>query len=441
MGVFMLVWIGQFISALGSGLTNFALGIWVLQRSGSVTQFAVINICGVLPPLVLSPLAGALADRWERRYIMIVADCGGLLTSLTLALLLATGQLGFVMVCVCVLLYSGMGVFQRPAYSSSISLLVPQEHLGRANGLHQIAGAGTQMFAPMAAGFLMAVVQIQTIILMDVATFLFAIAMLVIVKFPPVPRSPGENVQEESLLTGIREGWKYLYQRSGLLMLLLFISIVDFMVALAGILTTPLILSFASPAVIGTIASVGGMGMLAGGVLMGSWGGPKRRIDGVLWFSIALGGFIAIAGIRPSWILFAVAAFGAFFSIALTNACGQAVFQSRVTASFQGRIFATTQLVYAAVAPLAYIVAGPLADQVFEPLLSPDGLLATTVGKVVGVGHGRGIGFLFIVIGLMTAVTSAFGFINRSLRSLNGEVSVSVAESVGGQTSPTKSVA
>lgn len=433
MVIFTLVWLGQLISVIGSGLTNFALGIWIFQKSGSTTQFAFINVFGVLPSLLVAPIAGTLVDRWNRRHIMIAADIAGALTSGTLALLLVLGKLDFPLVCAGVLTYSLIGAFQRPAYSAAIPMLVSNEKLGRANGFVQLAGAACQLISPIAAGFLMSVVRIQSIVFLDVVTFVCAAAVLLAVRFPSLPALPAGEVKPPSLVKEFVEGWKYLFERRGLLALVGFTTSVNFCIALASVLFTPLVLSFASPAVMGTIASVGGVGMLAGSVLMSVWGGPKRRADGVIAFSMGTGACIALGGLRPSWILFAVVVFGAFLTLALTNACSQAVFQSRVDSGFQGRIFATLQLVYGAVAPVAYLVAGPLADRLFEPLLRTDGPLAVAVGSVIGVGRGRGIGFLLIVIGFAIVAIGIVAWFNRHIRSLDEEQRVLLATPVKAQ--------
>lgn len=430
MAVFTFVWLGQLISVIGSGLTNFALGIWIFQKSGSTTQFAFISVFGVLPPLLVAPIAGTLVDRWNRRYIMLAADIAGALTSGMLALLLVLGKLNFPLVCAGVLTYSMIGTFQRPAYSAAIPMLLSNEKLGRANGLVQLAGAAGQLISPIAAGFLMSVVRIQSILFLDVVTFVCAAAVLLAVRFPPLPALPAGETRPPSLVKEFVEGWKYLFERSGLLALVGFTAAVNFCIALASVLFTPVVLSFASPAAMGTIASVGGVGMLAGSILMSAWGGPKRRAAGVVAFSMCTGACIALSGLRPSWILFAAVAFCAFLTVALTNACSQAVFQSHVDSRFQGRIFATLQLVYGAVAPVAFLAAGPLADRIFEPLLRTGGPLAVVVGSVIGVGRGRGTGLLLIVIGFAIVAISIVALFNRPIRSLDEEQPVLLATSI-----------
>jgi DHA3 family macrolide efflux protein-like MFS transporter len=147
MRAFMIVWLGQLISLVGSGLSSFALGLWVYQRSGSVTQFALIALCAVLPRIVLAPLAGALVDRWDRRMVMILSDAGASLSTLILALLLLAGQLAVWQVYLAVALSAGCAAFQEPAYAAALTQLVPRDGFGRANGMVQLAQAAADIAA------------------------------------------------------------------------------------------------------------------------------------------------------------------------------------------------------------------------------------------------------------------------------------------------------
>ncbi len=203
-----------------------------------------------------------------------------------------------------------------------------------------------------------------------------------------------------SLRSDLSFGWRYISARPGLVGLLVFFAVVNFLWGMVGALVTPMILSWTSSDALGAIISIAGVGMLAGSVIMSVWGGPRRRINGVLNFEMLSGLCFVLMGLRPSFWLVAAGAFGAHVTIAIVFGSNQAIWQSKVEPQLQGRVFATQQMVARSMAPLAYLLAGLLADRVFDPLLGVDGPLAGSVGQVLGTGPGRGIGLLFVLMGV-----------------------------------------
>ncbi len=188
---FLTVWVGQFVSTLGSSLTAFAAAWWVFERTGSATQFSLTVLFEVLPFVVLSPFAGVIVDRYSRRQVIILSDTVAALSSGLLLLLLLAGRLEVWHVYLATLFNSVANVFQGPAYGASISLLVPKERLGRANGLVQLSRASGRLVAPVAAGFLLAVLGLEGVIAVDLVTFAVALATLLLVRFPKLPRLLG----------------------------------------------------------------------------------------------------------------------------------------------------------------------------------------------------------------------------------------------------------
>ena len=190
MPVFILIWFGQMVSLIGSGLTGFALGVWVYQRTGSVTQLALISLFTILPGIVISPIAGTLVDRWDRRWTMLLGDCGAGLSTLALALLLFADRLELWHIYLATSVSSTCSAFQYPAYAGATTLLVPSQHLGRASGLVHLGRSVAQLISPVLAGILVVTLQIQGVILLDFATFLFALVTLLLVRFPkPKPET------------------------------------------------------------------------------------------------------------------------------------------------------------------------------------------------------------------------------------------------------------
>jgi DHA3 family macrolide efflux protein-like MFS transporter len=428
MRTFIIVWLGQLVSLVGSGLTSFALGLWVYQHTGSVTQFALSGLFTVLPSVVLSPLAGALVDRWDRRWVMILSDTGAGLSTLIMAFLFFTGQVEVWHIYLAAGISAAFGAFQWPAYSAATTLLVSKKNLGRANGMVQLGRAASEILAPALAGVLVLAIQVQGVLLIDFATFLFAITTLLIVRLPRPDITATGQTSKGSLWREAAYGWTYIAARRGLLGLLVFFAVVNLMWGMVGALITPLILGFTSADVLGIIISVAGGGMLVGSLVMSAWGGPKRRIDGVLRFELLSGLCFLLIGLRPSAWPIAIGAFGAHLTIAIIYGSNQAIWQSKVPPDIQGRVFATQQMIAKSSTPLAYLVAGPLADKLFEPLLAFDGPLAGSIGQITGVGPGRGIGLLFIVMGILKVVVTLGGYLYPRIRLVEDELPDAIAD-------------
>lgn len=413
---FAIIWFGQLVSLLGSGLTSFGLGIWVYQRTNSVTLFAFISLFAMLPGIVLAPLAGALVDRWDRRWVMIFCDTGAALCTLAVVLLLLAGRLEIWQIYVTTAISATLNTFQWPAYAASIPLLVPKDQLGRANGMLQLAQAIGQLFAPVLAGVFILLIRIEGVILIDLISFLFAVVTLLLTRIPRPEASTGAVTARSSLRRDIADGWSFLGARPGLLALLVLFGLSNLMIGLVTVLATPLVLAIASSAALGLAISVGGSGMVLGSLLMSFWGGPKRRIYGMYGCMLLEGLAILVGGVQPSVVLFTIAAFVFFLALPIDAACCQAILQSKVPLAMQGRVFAVQRMFARAGLPLAYLLAGPLADRVFEPLLTNGGSLAGSVGQIIGVGPGRGIGLLFVVCGALYMLLAAGSYLYPRLR-------------------------
>lgn len=412
---FLLIWFGQLTSGIGSRLSSFALGIWVLKTTGSTTQFALIFVSMAVPALLIAPFAGALVDRWDRRRIMIACDSVSALMQLGMATLLMSGHLQIWH------LYIGVGItavataFHAPAYAASIPLLATREQLTRVNGMVQTGYAVAQVAGPLLAGVLVSVISLHGVLIVDALTFGAAALALVISK---VPR-PERSAEPESLLREAATGWRYVRERDGLLGLLMVFGASNFLFAIASIAITPLVLSMADPARLGVQMAVGGTGLLLGGLAMTATGGLKRRIHGVLGFSLLAGLALAAHGLAPSFVLVTAAGFVFFLTLPAISASNDSVWQSKVPPGLQGRCFAIQRVLAEAAMPVGYCLAGPLAEHVFEPLLMPGGALAASVGAVIGVGEGRGLGLMFIVLGLAMSLVALAAFSVPALRQVD----------------------
>lgn len=422
MRTFVTVWLGQLVSTVGSGLTSFALGVWVYQETGSTTLFALNLLAFALPNLLLSPISGVAADRWDRRVVMIMSDCGAALSTFAAALLIFTGSLEVWHVYLLTAVNAAFTSFQWPAYSAATTLLVPKEHLGRAGGMVQIGEAISQLISPAVAGVMMVTVGLEGVVVLDFATFLFAIGTLVLVRFPQPEETEDGKEGRGSFWKEFVYGWQYITARPGLFGLLMIFAANNFFFGLMYPLLVPMLLEMTTADVVGYLFSFVGIGMLVGTVVMSLWGGPKRRIYGVLGFMMLQGFFMIFLGIRPSLIIMSAAGFLMMFMSPIVNGSSQALWQSKVAVDVQGRVFAVRRMFAWIAMPLAYILAGPLADYVFNPLLVEGGPLEDSIGKVIGVGPGRGSGFLFVWLGCLTILISFLGYVYPRVRLVEDEL-------------------
>jgi MFS transporter, DHA3 family, macrolide efflux protein len=419
---FGLMWLGQLVSLIGSGLTRFALAIWVYERTGSATQLTLITVFAFLPGLLAAPFAGALVDRWDRRWVMFWSDLGPALGTLAIVLLIRAEALQIWHIYLVAALASVFNTFQWPAYIAATTLLVPRKQLGRANGMLQFGHASAEIVAPILAGLLIATVGLDGVILIDFGTFLFAAATLLLVRIPRPQVSAAGRAAKGSLLSEAAYGWTFIRERPGLLGLLFYFAMINLVISTATVLVTPLVLSFASPQVLATVLSTASAGLLTGSVVMTLTGGPRPRIHGVLAFGLLFGVALVLAGLRADVRLVSVALFLLMSGAPIINGSSQAIWQSKVPPDVQGRVFAVRRLIAQFTAPLGFLCAGPLADHVFGPLLLPGGPLAGSVGRVLGVGPGRGIGLIYITLAILPILTSLWGYAQPRLRRVEAEL-------------------
>ncbi len=372
MRTFFIIWGGQLLSMIGSGLSTFALGVWIYDQTGEATPFALSVLFGSLPYVLLAPLAGAVADRWNRRLIMIVTDTGSALLTILIAvmLFLAPGGLQVWHIYLVSVVGSVFGTFQEAAYQPSVTMLVPKEQFGRASGLIQTGQAVRGIIAPLLAGVLYVSIGLEGILIIDFASYFFAIGALLLVRIPQPEPAAGEEAEDRSIWQDMAFGWKYLVARTPLLVMLLYYALVNFLLAFTTVLLTPLVLSFSPASVLGAVHAAGSGGMLAGSLLMSAWGGPPRKMNGVFAFIALFSLGFFLIGLAESAVLVGLGMFVLLFSLPLASGCSQVIWMSKVEPEVQGRVFSVRRMLSSAISPIAYLVAGPLADQGLWP---PDG--------------------------------------------------------------------
>lgn len=418
---FTVLCAGYFASVTGTALTSFALTVWIYLETGSTIQFAIGFILTLLPSILLSPLAGALVDRWSRRVVLLTGDVVGVGTTLTLATLAGLGALQPWHVFVTIAIRSAMGAFLVPALNASVTQLAPKGQLGRANGMVLTATAVGQTVAPALGGLLTIGVGLTGVLLIDCVTFLLNITILVLIYIPRPERSAAGATGAGSLLREVGQGWRYLAARRGLVTLLAFYAALNLSVGFVDVLFTPLVIGMASVAALGVVLSVGGVGLVLGGAAMSAWGGPPKRVHGIAGFAVPLGLFLCLGALRPSVVLVAIAAFGFQFCSMIIDGTSRSVLQTEVEPDMQGRTFAAFNMVTNTVLFTGYSLAGPVSERIFEPLMREGGPLADTVGVVIGVGPGRGSAFLILLLGLLVLVVAVIGYRSPTLQALRDD--------------------
>ncbi|MBD1558518.1 amino acid adenylation domain-containing protein [Vibrio sp. S9_S30] len=410
--LFFVIVFGQFMSMLGTGLTAFALGTWVYMQTGSVTEFAYISVFALLPGILVLPLAGALVDRWDRRLILMFSDAISVCGTLFIFFTLWTGELQIWKIYTVVAISSIGQAFQRPAYIATIAQLVPKKYLGRANGLAQLASSTSQVLAVFAGGYLFLEVGLQNVLMLDIAAFCVAFTTLLLIRFP----NRMFKKRELPLVQEIVEGWQYILQRKEMLAMVVFFAVYNFAFSAIMVLGTPLVLSVGKADLLGQVLAFDGIGQLAGGLIMGIWGGTKLRAHGMIGFTLLTGVSMIVAGIQANSFYLMVGFFGIGMSLALVNAHWQCLIQVKVGLELQGRVIATNQMMSWSMMPLAYFVIGHLAENVVEPFMMSDSPMAHVAVSLFGGSEGRGVGALLATLGLFAVIWGVMSLLYRPLR-------------------------
>jgi DHA3 family macrolide efflux protein-like MFS transporter len=420
---FMIIWLGQMISFIGSGLTSFALGVWVFQKTGEITQYALISMFFVLPGVLLGPLAGTLVDRWDRRKAMLISDLGAGLSTLSIAVVYLLGGLQVWYIYVAVFISGAFGSLRMPSMMAAMTQMIPSKNLGRTSGMMEIIQIGQFLIAPAIAGGLMGKIGLAGVIMIDFTSFLFAVSILLFVHIPRATATVEGGASRGTMLEEMMYGWKYIMARPGLAALMVLFALSGFTTEMTVVLYTPLILSFGSTAQLGLAMSLSAAGFLVGGLLMSIWGGPRRRVWMVMLFMLLLGLFSTLIGLRASMGLIIISGFFACLCVPILSSSNQVIWQKKVAPDVQGRVFAIRRTIVLATPLLTYLTAGPLSDRVFEPLMAVNGALSDSFGQVLGMGPGRGIGLLFVCMGLLLVLATAICWLSPHLRRVEEELS------------------
>jgi MFS family permease len=419
MRAFGIIWVGQVASLLGTAMSQFGLTLWAYEVTGKATPLALVGVFFMTPMVVLGPVVGTLVDRGNRKLMMMVSDLAAACVTAILLALYVTDALQIWHLYVSAAIAGAFQGFQWPAYSAAISLMLPKRHYARANAMLEMAGPASAVFAPLLAGALIGPLGLVGLLLVDLVSAAAAVGTLLFAYIPQPPRTEAGREGTGTFFQEAVYGFRYLFARPSLLGLQTIFMVGNFFSSLAGMVLAAMILARTgnNELIFGTVQSAGAIGGVMGGVAMSAWGGPRRRIHGVLlgWFAFGLLGQVGL-GLARSLPLWVAAALLRSFVGPVINGSNQAIWQAKVAPDVQGRVFATRRLVAWLVTPLAGLLAGPLADQVLEPALAEGGALVPAFGWLVGTGTGAGMALQFIGSGVLVALTALAGYLFPAIR-------------------------
>ena len=385
---FLLLWIGELISSIGGGLTSFGLGVYVFQKTGSAAGMALVTLLGFLPTLLFTVPAGVLADRYDRRVLMMIGDGFSGLGILYIFLCMIRGGANLVQICIGVFISAIFSSLLDPSYRATITDLLSKEEFSKASGLVSLAGSARYLFSPVIAGLLLAYHDISLLLLIDVSTFFVTITTTFIVRQGIKAIQPTEK---QSFLESIKEGWSAIHIEKGVFVLVLCSSLITLFLGTLQILVEPMILSFADSKVLGIIETLCASGMLASGILLGGFG-IKKEYGKVLQISFFMAGIFMIGmSIFENPVCISIFGFFFFATLPFCNNCMDYLCRTNIPDALQGRAWGFIGFLSQIGYVIAYAVSG----------LAADGL-----GSLSGMGVGRGAAFMIGISGILLSLVA-----------------------------------
>jgi MFS family permease len=398
---FMLIWAAQLVARVGNGLTPFGLSVYVYQQTGLSTSVAVVTMAGFLPAMLLAPLGGVLADRVDRRLLMILGGAFSAIGLLALLLAFRSGAASVPVICACLAFSSVFTSVIDPAYRATATDLLAPGQYARAGGLTQLASASQFLVSPALAGLLMAYAGVTLVIAADVALMTVTTVWMVLIRRTITAAGP---VAERGMWADLRAGAAFLARNRNVTVLVLLATLMTFCMGFVQTLFTPMLLDLSDERTLGVVRSVAAIGMVAASLAIGVLGTGHRHVGSIV-AALAVGG-VAVAAMGAAANVFLVGAFAFVFFMTLPplNTSVEVLARSSIPNATQGKVWGLIGLVSQLGFLVAYAVSGVLADFVFNPLLVPGGALAGSVGTLIGTGPSRGIGLMLMVVGALLVV-------------------------------------
>ena len=411
---FLILWSGDLISQIGGGLTSFGLGVYIFNRTGSAAQMALVTLLGFLPTLILSVPAGVLADMYDRRILMMIGDGCSALGILYILFMMFVGDISLMHICTGVLISSVFSSLLEPAYRATVTDILSEEEFTKASGLISLSGSARYLLSPIIAGLLLGKYDIKLLLVIDICTFFLTLAAAAFVKKSIASSATSKR---ENFFTVLADGWKGVYSRKGVLLLIIISSLISMFIGVIQILSEPLILSFTDAGTLGIAETVCALGMLVTALLTGI-AGIRKNQSRILAASLILAGlFMVLFSLTENIVTICVFGFLFFAMLPPANSCLDYLARTNIPNEMQGRVWGFIGLI----SQLGYI-----------PAYAISGVLADKVGSALGIGVGRGSAKVIAASGiLLMAVSLGFLFSDRIKKLESGsEFSVSEEEKV-----------
>ena len=415
-GRFMVLWAADFYANIASGLTAFALGIFMFELTGTATSVSLTVLSAFLPGMLLNPVAGVLADRFDRRLMMIIGDGCSALGLAYVLFCIMSGNISEWQIYLGVGINSAFVALIEPAFKATITDLLTKEQFAKASGLVQIAGSAKFLLSPFIAGFLLTVTDIKTILIIDITTILVTVPVTILIKKQFTAAKV--NHAKQGFFREFADGWRVISSNKGLLLMILIISLVSFYVGFVQTLYTPLMLTITDAKTLGIVESISAVGMLVSSVILGVVTVTKKYVNQLVAGLISAGLFIALLGLTTNVYIITLSGFLFFVALPFINTSADVLARSNIPDDKQGRAWGFIGILSQFGFAIAFAISGFLADHVFNPLLAENGFLAASIGRITGVGSGRGIGLMLIVSGILLVITAVLLGKVRSIRDL-----------------------
>ena len=416
MRTFTLIWFGQLVSTLGTYMTFFALTLWAWDQTGSATALALVGFFSQLPKIPTTLFAGLIVDRFNRKYLMLLGDIVAALSTVVIGVLYLMQQLQIWHLYGVVILAGGFGQIQTLAYQASISMMVPKRHYTRTGSMASIVHYGSNIVGPALAGVLYPLIGLSGIVLVDLVTFAVAFATLLAATIPQPEKTP----EPDHLINKLTFGFRHVWQQPGLKALLLITILFTFAHDMGAALYSPMILARTngSAQTLASISAIAGVGGVVGAIVVSIWGGPKRRINGVLGGYMGAGLSKIAFGLGQSLTVWLPAQLSSSLNFPLLGSARSALWMDNISPNMQGRVFAANSLVIQGASAVAVLLAGPLADRLLEPAMMPGRPLSNIFSPSFGSGPGAGMAILYALCALAMIAAGIGGFLIPSLKKI-----------------------
>ena len=413
---FYKLWLGELISNIGSGMTAFALSVYVYEKTGSVSYVSLITLLSFMPSIILSPIGGLLADRYDRRLLMIIGDLFSGLGLVYILWNIQAGENSIVPIFVGITFSSIFTSLLEPSYRATLTDILDEENYAKASGLIQAAGSAKYLISPVIAGMILSVADIRVILLLDILTFITTCLMIFLVR--KSMNSEMQNYKKDSF-KGLLEGLFIIKENRGVYSLVIIMFFVCFFMGFIQILIRPMILALSSVKTAGMMESLCAVGLLIGSLWIGIAGIKKNysKILAVACFFCGI--FMSMTGVNKNLAIIGISTFLFFSTLPFMNSCADVLVRVSVPNELQGRVWGLISLITQMGTVAAYIISGIMADYVFEPMFNKNGILVENIGIIIGTGKGRGIGFMLILSGIGMLIMAIVIWKNGEIREVS----------------------